>query len=213
MKTKKDSYDTLSKHSSRKQTSYDVSESSMSQCAQEDDSNDQDSKTKKHTQLAEKMTSSAFDRQLLQISELEQQINISKLSAEESYENPVESKDYVGSYNAKTDSPSSSLFTENSLADMMASMNSQVLESKNIPIKQGATNQVVKRRVAGSLVTATSLDNNNNFHNATDINEKKVSLDYIDYNQEEENFFAEFDDINFESIERMSLEGRSIIIN
>ena len=89
---------------------------------------------------------------------------------------------------------------------MMSSLNTQIMESKNIPIQNKS---ISNKALAGSLVTATSLDNNNNL--ITDLNEKKVSLDFIDHNQDEENFFSEFDDINFESINELNLMKGKLI--
>lgn len=109
----------------------------------------------------------------------------------------------VKKWNDQEHSFASSVFNDSTLNDMMSSLGTHVLESKNIPIQN-------EKALAGSLVTATSLDNNNNLIN--DLNEKKVSLDFIDHNQDEENFFSEFDDINFESINELNLMKGNLVM-
>jgi len=140
---------------------------------------------------------SAFDSQ---ITELEKHVDHKNKLSTNSIE---ESKFYVGSFNTKSDqvdSFSSSVFNQSSLSEMMSSLSSQLIESKRIPI----SNNKKEAKVAGSLVTATSLDSNNNF--LSDSSTNKNSLDLLEPSQEEEDFFAQFDDINFESINQINLD-------
>ena len=106
---------------------------------------------------------------------------------------------------------SSSVFNESSLSGMMNSIGSQILESRNIPIKQNSSVPNIQRKLAGSLVTATSLDNNRNFL-VSDTTSKKDSLEFIDTN-EEDNYIADFDDINFDSINKINLNSNHYFMN
>jgi len=128
-----------------------------------------------------------------------------------------ESKYYVGSFITKADqldSFSTSVFNQTSLSEMMSSINSKLTESNCIPIKnieEKSTVTDLKFNVAGSLITATSLDNNNNFLGKS--SENKSSPNFLDPSQEEDEFFAQFDDINFESINQMNLICKRYIFN
>ncbi len=140
---------------------------------------------------------SAFDSQ---ITELEKHVDHKSKLSTNSIE---ESKFYVGSFNTKSDqvdSFSSSVFNQSSLSEIMSSLGSQLIDSKRIPI----SNNKKEAKVAGSLVTATSLDSNNNF--LSDSSTNKNSLNFLEPSQEEEDFFAQFDDINFESINQINLD-------
>ena len=99
----------------------------------------------------------------------------------------------------------SSVFNESSLfSDMITSLNSHSMMTEGIPIKRAAAAEASNRYAVGSLVTANSQEDNM-LDGDEIIDEKKASLDFMAQNQAEENFFAEFDDINFESINQMNL--------
>jgi len=76
--------------------------------------------------------------------------------------------------------------------------------TEGIPIKRAAAAEASNRYAVGSLVTANSQEDNM-LDGDEIIDKKKASLDFMAQNQAEENFFAEFDDINFESINQMNL--------
>lgn len=226
LKPRKDNYNTLSKRENLKKLNADEEKSlSISESKQfslypsltETEKQDQNGSDKQHTEPAIKkmsMSMNFFDEPLNeQLNELEDKIhnrkNLNSVSDKISDSN-IEKKnapndsEYLNNSEMNKSSFSSSVLNDSSLNEMMSSINSQVLESKNIPIKKAVN---LRRNIAGSLVTATSLDDNNNF--LSNSNEKKVSLDFID-NQDEENFFAEFDDINLDSIKQMKMNGKEI---
>lgn len=102
----------------------------------------------------------------------------------------------------------SSVFNESSMfSDMITSMTSHSM-IEAIPIKRPATitPENSNKFGVGSLVTATSLEDNMLVSSSELSDEKRMALDYLDQsNQAQESFFAEFDDITFESINQMNI--------
>lgn len=109
---------------------------------------------------------------------------------------------------ANSQSFASSVFNESSMfSDMITSMTSHSM-IEAIPIKRPATTtpENFGKFGVGSLVTATSLEDNMLVSSSELSDEKRMASDYIDQsNQAQESFFAEFDDINFESINQMNI--------
>ena len=136
---------------------------------------------KRKTHAAAQLSNNVYDKQLVQLNELEKKIKAKS---------------------ATDDPPTTAVDLNTKSSDPQSTQGIDIQKRFNF-----------SKQIAGSLITATSIDSNNNLIAKARLT-KHSPISYIDNTGDDEdgNFFAQFDDINFESINQIKPNGIILLL-